>query len=203
MIENISMWAKNITLAVIVVSLFEMLLPNQKLKQYIKVVMGLYILFNILSPLVGQDISINVNEIIENTQSQIVTTEPVNQTSMDKRLKQIGEEELEKDITKKIENAGFIVDDCQVVLTMAEETEIEKIILKIQKKEDLPEETEEKSIENTLVDEIQKIKEIEVTKSKKENSQNQTKSISTADINKIKKILIEEYEVNEKCLKIN
>ncbi len=203
MIENISMWAKNITLAVIVVSLFEMLLPNQKLKQYIKVVMGLYILFNILSPLVGQDISINVNEIIENTQSQIVTTEPVNQTSMDKRLKQIGEEELEKDITKKIENTGFIVDDCQVVLRMADETEIEKIILKIQKKEDLPEETEEKSIENTLVDEIQKIKEIEVTKSKKENSQNQTKSISTADINKIKKILIEEYEVNEKCLKIN
>ena len=129
MIENISMWTKNITLAVVVVSIFEMLLPNQKMKQYIKVVMGLYILFNILSPLIGKDISIDVNEIISNSQAQITTTEPVDQTSMDKRLKEIGEEELEKDISKKIENAGFIVNSCQVTLKVAEETTIEKIIL--------------------------------------------------------------------------
>ena len=49
MIACFSEWAKNLTLAVVIVSLFEMLLPNNKTKKYIKVVMGLYILFNILS----------------------------------------------------------------------------------------------------------------------------------------------------------
>ena len=90
MIENISLWAKNITLSVIMVSLFEMLLPNKKIKQYVNVVMGLYILFNIISPFVGKDISINLDKIIENSQIQATATETVDQTSMDKRLKKIG-----------------------------------------------------------------------------------------------------------------
>ena len=34
MIENLSSWAKGITLAVIVVSILEMLLPNNKTKKY-------------------------------------------------------------------------------------------------------------------------------------------------------------------------
>ena len=47
MIDYFSEWAQNLTLAIVIVSLFEMLLPNNKTKKYIKVVMGLYILFNI------------------------------------------------------------------------------------------------------------------------------------------------------------
>ena len=203
MIENISMWTKNITLAVVVVSIFEMLLPNQKMKQYIKVVMGLYILFNILSPLIGKDISIDVNEIISNSQAQITTTEPVDQTSMDKRLKEIGEEELEKDISKKIENAGFIVNSCQVTLKVAEETTIEKIILKIDKDEkNIEKSKEETNAENKLVEEIQKIKKIQIGE-KKEEEQQQNKNITMTEINQVKKMLMEEYEVSEKCLKIN
>ena len=203
MIENISMWTKNITLAVVVVSIFEMLLPNQKMKQYIKVVMGLYILFNILSPLIGKDISIDVNEIISNSQAQITTTEPVDQTSMDKRLKEIGEEELEKDISKKIENAGFIVNSCQVTLKVAEETTIEKIILKIDKVEkNIEKPKEETNAENKLVEEIQKIKKIQIGE-KKEEEQQQNKNITMTEINQVKKMLMEEYEVSEKCLKIN
>ncbi len=203
MIENISMWTKNITLAVVVVSIFEMLLPNQKMKQYIKVVMGLYILFNILSPLIGKDMSIDVNEIISNSQAQITTTEPVDQTSMDKRLKEIGEEELEKDISKKVENAGFIVNSCQVTLKVADETTIEKIVLKIDKDEkNIEKSKEETSAENKLVEEIQKIKKIQIAEEKEEEQQ-QNKNITMTEINQVKKMLMEEYEVSEKCLKIN
>ena len=38
MIENLSSWAKGITLAVIVVSILEMLLPNNKTKKYKEVI---------------------------------------------------------------------------------------------------------------------------------------------------------------------
>ena len=57
MIACFSEWAKTLTLAVVIVSLFEMLLPNNKTKKYIKVVMGLYILFNIISPFVKKYLS--------------------------------------------------------------------------------------------------------------------------------------------------
>ena len=202
MIENISLWAKNITLSVIMVSLFEMLLPNKKIKLYVNVVMGLYILFNIISPFVGKNISINLDKIIEDSQTQATATETVDQTSMDKRLKEIGEEELKKDITKKVENLGFIVENCEVKLVIQEETKIEKIVLQIEKKEENTQEREETNAENKLVEEIQKIKEVQVG-TKKEKKAKENENITTTDINQIKKMLMQEYEVSEKCLKIN
>ncbi len=202
MIENISLWAKNITLSVIMVSLFEMLLPNKKIKQYVNVVMGLYILFNIISPFVGKNISINLDKIIEDSQTQATATETVDQTSMDKRLKEIGEEELKKDITKKVENLDFIVKNCEVKLVIKEETKIEKIVLQIEKKEESTQEREETNAENKLVEEIQKIKEIQVG-TKKEKKAKENENITATDINQIKKMLMQEYEVSEKCLKIN
>ncbi len=200
MIENISAWAKSITLSVVIVSIFEMLLPNKKMKQYIKVVMGLYILFNILSPLIDENFSLDIGKIFENTKNQTVNAEQVDQTSMNQKLQQIGEEELEKDITKKIEDLGFIVTKCDVKLNVDEETTIKNIALGIEKKVDNMEEKVEKDAENTLVEEIQKIKKIQVGK-KQEKSQN--KSITAIEEKQIKKFLVEEYEVKEACLKIN
>ena len=60
MIDYFSEWAQNLTLAIVIVSLFEMLLPNNKTKKYIKVVMGLYILFNIISCSTSSNISTGV-----------------------------------------------------------------------------------------------------------------------------------------------
>ncbi len=191
MIESISEWAKNITLAVVVVSIFEMLIPNKKMKQYINVVMGLYILFNILSPLIGKNFSIDIGQIINNSTEQ-VGAEPFEENSMNKRLKEIGEEELEKDITEKIEKLGFVVSKCTVKIEIEDEMSIKNITLNIEKNS----ETKKEDIENILVKEIQKIKKIEV-------DENQENDITQSDINEIKQFLMEEYEVSEACLKIN
>ena len=52
MISNISKWAGSIVIAVIIVTILEMLLPDGKNKKYIKTVMGVYILFTVISPIV-------------------------------------------------------------------------------------------------------------------------------------------------------
>ena len=52
MIEVLSSWAKGLGLSIVVVSILEMILPNNKTKKYVRMVMGIYILFNIISPLV-------------------------------------------------------------------------------------------------------------------------------------------------------
>ena len=61
-------------------------------------------------------------------------------------------------------------------------------------------------IEEKVVEEIQKIKEVKIGEEKnsteKDNQDNQNE-ISKTDIKNIKDFLIEEYEVNEKCLEIN
>jgi stage III sporulation protein AF len=208
MIDYFSEWAQNLTLAIVIVSLFEMLLPNNKTKKYIKVVMGLYILFNIISPFVKNDFSIQLENIVENSKSQTTSTEAVDQTSMDTRLKQICKEELEKDIKQKIEGQGYIVESCKVDIKIEEQTEIEKITLKVKKenktneeKENNKEEQEKQNdIQQKLVKEVQKIKKVQIGETKKNSNE---QNLSTQDISNIKNFLIKEYEVNEKCLKIN
>jgi len=218
MIEFLSSWAKSLGLAIIVISILEMLLPNNKTKKYVRMVFGIYIIFNILSPFVkNKDIldvsSYDLNEYIGNYATNQTDEE---QSSVDSRIEQIYIEELEKDITQKIEDLGYQVTTCNVYATLSsknEENYIEEIVLTIEKNEEQEndqqgnrtEQTE--TMEDKLVNEIQKIKPVNTTIgkiNKTDEEQNESKqNISNSDIQKIKKFLKEEYGVEETCLKIN
>ena len=136
MIENLSSWAKGITLAVIVVSILEMLLPNNKTKKYIKMVMGVFILFNIISPFINAKDLKNLNEIDASKYVNENNKNYVEQKSMDERLEELYIEEIEKDIIKKVEKKGYKVSMCKVdakITKNEEETGITKIKLKVEK----------------------------------------------------------------------
>ena len=53
MIEFLSNWAKSLGLAIIVISILEMILPNNKTKKYVRMIFGLYIIFNIIGAIAG------------------------------------------------------------------------------------------------------------------------------------------------------
>lgn len=59
MISNMNSWAQGIIIAIVIGAIIQMLLPENKNKKYIKVVIGIYILFSILSPVVGKSLNIN------------------------------------------------------------------------------------------------------------------------------------------------
>ena len=65
----------------------------------------------------------------------------------------------------------------------------------------------EESVENKMVNEIQKIKKVRIGDSNEEKEKQEQEieqdKISKSEIQNIKKFLIEEYGVNEKCLQIN
>ena len=210
MIEFISDWAKSLGLAIIIVSILEMLLPNNKTKKYIKVIMGIYILFNIISPFVKNKEIFNLNEIdLEAYSSTQQSNEEVDQTSMDKRIIDLYEKELEKDIKDKLTKKGYIISNCRVIAKIGnkdEDTHITKIKLQIKSKsEEESQEVENNNLENKILVEVQKIKPIEtnINENKKDEIINSEQMISNADIQNVKKFLMEEYGVNENCLEIN
>ncbi len=218
MIEFLSNWAKGLGLAIIVISILEMLLPNNKTKKYVRMVFGIYIIFNIISPFVNHKDILDVSAYDFNEMMGDYATNQTNeeQSSVDSRIEEIYIEELEKDITKKIEDLGYKVTTCNVYATLSsknEENYIEEIILTVEKSEEQEkgqqesEETQEETIEDKLVNEIQKIKPINTTieKTNKTDDENEEskQTISNYDIQKIKKFLKEEYGVEETCLKIN
>ena len=217
MIEFLSSWAKSLGLAIIVISILEMILPNNKTKKYVRMVFGLYIMFNIISPFIKNKDILDVSTYDFNEYSNYITNQSsMNQSSINSRIEDMYIEELEKDITKKINELGYKVTTCNVYATLSsknEENYIEQIELTIEKTENQQTEEKEQTIEDKLVNEIQKIKPVNTTVGeikKKDESQNQSenennnaKNINTQDIQKIKKFLKEEYGVEETCLKIN
>ena len=236
MINFLSSWVKNLSLALIVVSILEMLLPNNKTKKYIKMVMGLYILFSIIAPFVNNSnvLNFNIEDVCSDYSKEILstsatsTTGEVNQTSMDDTLNQLYKEQLESDITQKIEEKGYDVRKCKVDAHISEsDTGIESIILEIDGKNDNTENSNNSdnlnktdatensndsskysknsgnTLEDKIVKEIQKIQKVEIDVSKGDDSEDTNSAITKTDVKMIKDFLTKEYGVSEKCLKIN
>ena len=208
MIEFFSSWAKGIGVTVVIISIIEMLLPNNNSKKYIRMVLGIYLIFNIVSPVIKNKDIFNVNNINLNETTIITSSEKVDQTSMNKRIKKLYEQKLEKDIIKKLKEKGYEVKLCSVTTQVStnenEETKINKIKVNVDKTND-KNKIEDKNTESKIVTEIQKIKKIDtnIGEDKHENEKQENKNIDKSDIQNIKNFLINEYGVNENCLEIS
>ena len=233
MINFLSSWVKNLSLTLIVVSILEMLLPNNKTKKYIKMVMGLYILFSIIAPFVNNSnvLNFNIEDVYSNYSKEISSTSAistageVNQASMDDRLNQLYKEQLESDITQKVEEKGYDVRKCKVDAHISEsDTGIESITVEIDGKNDNTENSNNSNktdatensndsskysknsgntLEDKIVKEIQKIQKVEIDVSNSDDSEDTNSTITKTDVKIIKDFLTKEYGVSEKCLKIN
>lgn len=236
MINFLSLWVKNLSLSLIVVSILEMLLPNNKTKKYIKMVMGLYILFSIIAPFVNNSnvLNFNIEDVYSDYSKEISSTSAtstageVNQASMDDRLNQLYKEQLESDITQKVEEKGYDVRKCKVDAHISEsDTGIEYITIEIDGKNDNAENSNNSdnsnktdatensngsskysknsgnTLEGKIVKEIQKIQKVEIDVSKGDDSEDTNSAITKNDVKIIKDFLTKEYGVSEKCLKIN
>ena len=200
MINFLSSWVKNLCLALIVVSILEMLLPNNKTKKYVKMVMGLYILFSIIEPFIenSNELKFNVEDLYNQYSVEtLAESENVNQKSMDSRLDELYKQKLENDIVQKLDEEGYVVEDCDVKAHISSnDTGIELITIKIKEKKDNSNENDENqsnetmNIEEKIVNEIQKIQKVEI-------------NVSKNDIKIVKQFLIKEYGVSEKCLRIS
>lgn len=221
MINFLSSWVKNLCLALIVVSILEMLLPNNKTKKYVKMVMGLYILFSIIEPFIenSNELKFNVEDLYNQYSVETsAESENVNQKSMDSRLDELYKQKLENDIVQKLDEEGYVVEDCDVKAHISSnDTGIELITIKIKEKKDNSNENDENqsnekmNIEEKIVNEIQKIQKVEINVFKNQDnssdestqSEQQNQNITKNDIKIVKQFLIKEYGVSEKCLRIS
>lgn len=129
MIEFLSSWTKSIGIAIVIVSILEMLLPNNKTKKYISMVLGIFIIFNIVAPLVKNKEKLDLSSF--NTDME--TSVNVNQASMDERINELYEDELKKDIKEKLTQKGYKIRSVVVKTKRTdEEWEIKKIYVSVE-----------------------------------------------------------------------
>ena len=202
MISFIRSWAEQVIVAVIIASIIEMILPENKNKKYIKMIIGMYILFNIISPVIKNNNYFNFEEFnIEKYASTTSSGIEVNQESMDKRLEELYIEELEKDLKNKVKEKGYNVTSCKIDAVLNENSSnkgINKIKLKVSKLNS----TNDK---NSSVNSIEKV-EIKVgldkilnSKSNEEKNDNEASKIEIAEL---RKTLSDYYQLDIKKIDI-
>lgn len=111
MVECISTWAKNIAIAVIISTLIMMILPDNKNKKYIKVIVGIYILFCVISPVSSKVINIDDYDIGNYVKVN-------NETNQNKNYISTVNEEFEnkmiENIKEELKNIGFKSDNVSI-----------------------------------------------------------------------------------------
>ena len=153
MINFLSNWIEQIAIAVIIVSIIELILPKGNLKKYIKVVLGIYIIFCMISPFVNSSALYDIGNI-------------------DLRLQNLYIEEMKRDISKKVEDAGYKLSKCDIDADLNNSSEnagIHRIGLTISRKNiekveiDFSNKTNEKNTneEEQIKDDIAKYYEID------------------------------------------
>lgn len=217
--EWISDWAGGIIIAVIIGTVIEMILPEGSSKKYIKVVIGVYVVFTIVTPVITKftgktvevsdilDLDTYIKEAEESTKIQN-TIENDNQSS----IMEMYSSGLKADMKAKIEAKGYTVNSIEIDIANDESYAIKAIRLEVEEASDEEKEETNEEIVNKIetVDSVNKV-EISITDDSTSNStveeetskNNSKSSISYTKRNELKEYLSGVYEVNENNITIN
>lgn len=193
MINGISTWAEHIIIAVIIGTILEMILPNGNSKKYIKTVIGIFILYTIISP--GIKLITKEEFKIDYTEYEKYFTKAEEARSLEneandvtnKILENTYKEEIKSKIKKDIGDLGFFVSNI-FLNTNIQTGEISKLDISVNK------EKEERTYTNSIV--VNKI-EIGDAKEKLENN------LSRQQIENIKEKLVQNYGIKYEEIRIN
>ena len=197
-----------------------MILPEGNSKKYIKVVIGIYVLFTIVSPVItkisGKEIQVSdildLDEYIEEAKTASETQNQMELQNEDNILS-IYVSGIKEDMKAKIEGKGYVVDDININVAKDGSYEIQSIVLDVEKRTNYStENTKTESTENQLdnienVESIEKVNRVDISvlndnieKSNNNNSSNnsiknatETMSNRNNDLSIMQKQELKEY----------
>lgn len=191
----ISGWIQGIIIAVIIGTIIEMLLPDGNCKKYVKVVIGVYILFSIVSPVITKftgnefrvsdiyDINTYIEVSAKSSQENI-------ENSQQNQIKQVYITNLKNDMKQKIQEKGYSVKSLTLEISNDEQYTLKKIFAQVSKR---------KNEENN---EVKGANEINITISNTTENIEEDISISTKEQNDLKAYLSGIYNLEEKNINI-
>lgn len=137
MISFINSWTQGIVVSVIISGIIEMIIPKGNMKKYINVIVGIYILFSIVSPIFSKFLNKDIEQIldiekyakqIENSEKTISQTLEVNNS---RTIKDIYVDNLENNIKNKVNDKGYETKELYIKVRDDETYTIEEIKLTI------------------------------------------------------------------------
>lgn len=179
MINFFKTWCENIIVVVIICTIIEMILPDTKNKKYVQVLIGIYIIFTILHPILNKmEKNINFENEFKIDESFEVSG---NIYDGEKDIKEIYIMAIKNDIKTEIEKLGFYVKKIELEVD-AKYEKIEKLLIYIEENNSL-------NSKDIVINEINIV-------DKKVNS------LAEKDLENIKNKVLELYEIEKDNIEI-
>lgn len=188
--ENISSWASGIIISVILSTLIEMIIPDGKNKKYIKTIIGIFILFTIIAPIVSNFTNKNIDfDAILASSNYKYNEVDLNSINTDSTILDTYDNKLKEEIKEKLNNKGYEVQNINLEIGKQKNDYgiINKVTLNISKKENK--------------NEIKEINEIQINT--KNKNINEEKKLDEAEIKEIVNYLSSEYQIDKNNIKVN
>ena len=204
MVSWFSKWAQGIIVAVVIATLIELILPNGSSKKYVKVIIGIYILFTIISPVIVKlkGGNLNMDEVLDTQKYEEKISKSDNkiyaklEANNSITIKDIYISKLTEDIKSKLKAKGYQVISTNIKIEDNENYTIESISLNLSKEEN--QENEGNSSGGINIDTV------EIKANKTNNNINESNNTLTeSQKNEIKVYLSETYDIDIRSIYIS
>ena len=194
MILWIKQWAEGIVIAVIIATILEMLLPDNKNKKYINTVIGIYILFTIISPVITKITGSSFNiEDYTNLDTKLATSYTMDNIALLESTSNVEDvyiKTLKEDIINKLKLKGYSTNYIDLKINTTSENnygEILGIYINIS------------LLENSNISNIEEI----TIDFNNESEKNNKTNVSAGELNIIKEFLMDTYGIEKNKIHIN
>lgn len=198
MVDWFRMWSRSIITAVIISTVIEMILPENNSKKYIKIVIGMFIVYSIISPMISKFSDGGLDNIIEG-QEQYLQASSSNFVADDSRyvtnsmsVKSIYSESLKKDMEAKLKSIGYIAQDVNISIANDDSYNIDAVSIRIKERNQSSEKQAQSLVET--------VKYVIIKLDKQSSSES---IINENEKNKIKKVISDDYGVDISKIDVN
>lgn len=211
MINWLSDWAEAIIIAVIIGTIIEMLLPEGNCKKYIKVVIGIYVMFTIVNPIItkisGKEITVSdileLDEYISQAEENIKNQNEI-EIENENNIMEMYVSGIKQDIKLNVEEKGYVVTNVDIEIEDNKNYKIKKIIVNaenIMKEENNDEKNEIEKIE--MVNDITINISNDIVQNNKQENSNNKNLLSFTQKEELKEYLNQRYEIDKNDIIIN
>lgn len=202
-----------------------MILPEGNSKKYIKVVIGVYVLFTIVSPVItkftGKTVQVSdildLDKYIEETEESMKVQNTIQDNNQSSIL-EVYSSGIKDDMKAKIEAKGYKVNDIAVEVANDESYSITSIVVEVEEIDSESEEETntqaEENITSNKVEEVESVNKVEVSITEKnantenantnsEESKDNKNKLPNSKKKELKEYLSGVYEVQEESITIN
>lgn len=189
-----SHWANGVIVAVILATIFEMILPEGNNKKYIKTVIGVFVLFTMLSPIISKIKQTNFdwNSLAKQDtwNSMGESSKEVSAWNLTAEIQNVYQKNLEQDIQNHIQEMGYEVESIKIAISPKEEGKIQSLIM-----------TKIRKTEQSHAYQMKKVETVQIHSNEPTGDSNEN-DISDTEKQKVIQNLSQYYGIPEKNIKI-